>query len=401
MGLTPKAARYKLNVDEDFMSDVASAYDHFQSNPSLDEGWKGALAGTAVGDIGGAVLGGTVGGPVGATIGGALGGAAGGIAGDALGDMVDEGPKNFLQVLSKKPEQRFESKKMKDIQLESWENQLNSLLTEGISVSSSTGQQGSPDSVSVTATDGDSQALLAALRNAGIGVFGGAEQQPEVGFGINQGGEGEAEGHGTDPEASPDVVGDGDDMIALIKKMTGIEQPPTQGFSDQGDEEGQDFEDEEGSDETALQPADDSEEETSGDADEESSDDEDKEETDEGNAFTGKLKQTPQGGSFEQGGKEYKDTSSIEEGEETCSECGGSMTEGHECGHEQVEEAYANSDDDQKLQDMKYMIQSLSGGLNGPKRSQATGDIKQVTMADQMMKESRDLLVDWQKLSGI
>jgi len=420
-GLTPKAARYKVSFDEDFMSDVSSAYEHYQSNPAIDEGWKGALAGTAAGDIGGAVLGGTVGGPVGATIGGALGGAAGGIAGDALGDMVDEGPKNFLQVLSKKPEQRFESKNMKDIQLENWENQLNSLLTEGISVSSSTGQQGSPDSVSVTATDGDSQALLAALRNAGIGVFGGGDQQPEVGFGINQGGEEGGEGHGTDPEASPEVVGDGDDMIALIKKMTGIEQPPTQGFGDQDSEEdGQDYEDEEGSDETALQPADGEE-----GSDEEGS--EEKEETDEGNAFTGKLKQTPQGDEFKLGDKSYKDTSEIEEGgfdrekfgsdgagsmgagggdiakegEEKCSECGGSMTEGHECGHEQVEEAYANSDDDQKLQDMKYLLQSLSGGLNGPKRSQATGNVKQVTMADQMMKESRDMLIDWKKLSGI
>lgn len=37
-------------------------------------------------------------------------------------------------------------------------------------------------------------------------------------------------------------------------------------------------------------------------------------ETEEGNAFTAKLKQTPKGGTFELGGKKYKDTSNLEEG---------------------------------------------------------------------------------------
>ena len=40
---------------------------------------------------------------------------------------------------------------------------------------------------------------------------------------------------------------------------------------------------------------------------------------DEGNAFTGKLASTPKGGKFKVGGKEFKDTSSIEEG--TCPSC--------------------------------------------------------------------------------
>jgi hypothetical protein len=271
--------------------------------------------------------------------------------------------------------------------------------------------------------------LLAALRNAGIGVFGGHEQSvgfdDQQGHGVASQGEEEAPGHGADPEESPSVVGDGDDMMALIKKMTGIETPPTQGFGDSGEEEGQDYEDEGGEQAGTLEPA--SDEEGSDEESEEGSDEEeDKEETDEGNAFTGKLKQTPQGGTFKQGGKEYKDTSEIEEGgfdperfgsdgsgaggagggdikqegEETCNECG-MMESECECDHEHVEESYANSDDDQEMQDFKFMLQSLSGGLNGPKRSQATGNVKQVTMGDQMMKESRDMLVDWKKLSGI
>jgi hypothetical protein len=58
---------------------------------------------------------------------------------------------------------------------EDLENQLSALLTEskvvneGLSVSMSTGQQGSPDSVSVTATDGDSEKLLAFIKQVGLG----------------------------------------------------------------------------------------------------------------------------------------------------------------------------------------------------------------------------------------
>jgi hypothetical protein len=38
IGMTPKAARYKINYDEDFISDVASAYHHFTSHPEVKEG---------------------------------------------------------------------------------------------------------------------------------------------------------------------------------------------------------------------------------------------------------------------------------------------------------------------------------------------------------------------------
>ena len=84
--------------------------------------------------------------------------------------------------------------------------------------------------------------------------------------------------------------------------------------------------------------------------------------------------------------KKYKDTSSIEEGHaETCNECG-MMESECECDHEeQVEESYANSDDDKAMQDLQYMLQTLAGGLNKPKTSQATGNIIKVTMEDTLM----------------
>jgi len=163
--------------------------------------------------------------------------------------MDPEGVKegNFLSTLGQS-NKTFESKKMKDIQLENWEKELNSLLTinEGITVSTSTGQQGSPDSVSVNATDGDSAELLQVLRQAGLGVFGGEEERSSYGSPMHSH---EPTGAGSEPEMSPAVVGDGDDMMALIKKMSGI-----QDSGDQGSEEPEgvavvDFSSEEGSEE--------------------------------------------------------------------------------------------------------------------------------------------------------
>ena len=43
IGMTPKAARNLISYDEDFISDVASAYDHYQSNPGLDESNSGMI----------------------------------------------------------------------------------------------------------------------------------------------------------------------------------------------------------------------------------------------------------------------------------------------------------------------------------------------------------------------
>jgi hypothetical protein len=140
------------------------------------------------------------------------------------------------------PKKTFESK---DMQVESWEKELNTLLTEGFTVTSTTGQQGQPDSVSINATDADAQELLAIVRQAGLGVFGGDENTPTSAYGAPVG---QADGTGTQPEVSPEIVGDDGDMMALIKKMSGIQSsgPVT------GEPEGTmdaDYEDEEGEEE--------------------------------------------------------------------------------------------------------------------------------------------------------
>lgn len=337
------------------------------------------------------------------------------------------------------PKKTFESNTMKDIQLENWEKELNSLLTlnEGITVSSSTGQQGSPDSVSVNATDADAQQLLQVLRQAGVGVFGGEEAHSNYGAPMN----GDTEGHGTEPESSPTVVGDGDDMMALIKKMTGIqdsgeergEQP---GTLEPAGEEGNDYEDEEGSEEQdgdekldelspetissyqqkATPQAFDASNPKSGQRTaglvstigRTTSEGED-EVTDEGNAFSGAVAKAKQDGiqpgeKINVGGKQYpvKEEGMEHEHEDhgTCNECG--MYEARcvcEPGEEQVEENFANEPDEEMA--MLKQLLGQGGDLHRQKHSQAVGNPTQVTFETKLLKDSSNLLTDWKKLSGI
>ena len=113
---------------------------------------------------------------------------------------------------------------------ESFDKQLNALLeseekvSEGMTVSISKGQQGSPDSVSVSAQDGEADQLLSIIKSAGMGLFGGDEQN---GYGAPQG---TAGAHG-----GINVVDDHDGMMALMKKLSGGEM---QNSSDYEDEEG-------------------------------------------------------------------------------------------------------------------------------------------------------------------
>jgi hypothetical protein len=159
------------------------------------------------------------------------------------------GSNGFLKTLST-PTTFNESNDMKDKQFESWEQELNSLLTEGITVSHSTGQQGSPDSLSINATEHDAGELMSILRNSGMEMFGGKQQ--EVGYGgPEHGGEegGEEFHQGIEIAPSPEVVGDGDDMLALIKKMSGIESDSNTPGSVEVDYEDEEDNDKEGHDE--------------------------------------------------------------------------------------------------------------------------------------------------------
>jgi hypothetical protein len=308
----------------------------------------------------------------------------------------EDKPFGFMKQISA-PTKTFESKDMKDVQLESWEKELTSLLHEGITVTSSQGQQGTPDSVSINATDSDAQELLSIVRQAGLGVFGGGDEQEHSGYGAPM--SGDEGGSGTEPQMSPSVVGDGDDMMALIKKMSGIQSDPGPSAGGEEHDHGQDGQD---GPEGTLTP--DYEEETG------------EEKTDEGNAFSGAVAKAKQDGvqpgeKINVGGEEYPVK---EEGDETvngngkyqkaeggsCNECG--MFEARcvcSSGKEQVEE-YANDAGNEEMAQLKHML-GQGNDLHRQKRNQSVGNPTQVTTETRLFKDTSNLLVDWQKLSGI
>jgi hypothetical protein len=276
------------------------------------------------------------------------------------------------------------------------------------------------------------------LRNAGLGGLGGAKQEhgQEVNnYGLPMSG---GEHHGPeaqliavdDPHAHSEMSDEGgDDMMALIKKMTGIEAGGEEGGQDYESEEGHEGHDHEDGkcEECGQSPCecDDEHEEV------------DEAEMEEGNMFTGNLaKAREQGKSeadldgdgdmekvqeddMEEGnmftgnlakaraqGKEHADLDGdgdmekVDEGhEESCNECGYPM---ESCGCEHpVDEGFANSADDTADQDLEYMMKTISGGLNRQKHDQSTVPVIKVTLEGTLMKDSTDLLSDFRKLSGI
>ncbi len=302
---------------------------------------------------------------------------------------------NFIDSLGKGTKFTKEGTEMKDIQLESWESQLNSLLTEGITVSSSQGQQGAPDSVSVTATETDADALLSVLRNAGIGGFGAEPEAPEIGYGVTQGGEEDFDGTGTEPQPSPDVVGDDGDMLSMLKKMAGLDGGDA--VVAVGGEEGQDYEDEAGGEEQAqtLEPAGDEEGSEEQDSGEEESDDEE-EQTDEGNAFGQEVRQKKSDNIPDSQQRITTGGQNLPVKEEaTCESCG-CVHEGDTCDTEQVEENFANTPghgtEEQELAKLKALL-SMGNDMHRMKQSQAMGNPVRVAESD--------ALAQWKKLSGI
>ena len=310
----------------------------------------------------------------------------------------------LMRDLAKKSPFALEGKNMKDMQVESWEKELNSLLNEGITVSSSTGQQGSPDSVSINATDSDAQELLAIVRQAGVGVFGGGDK-PTSAYGAPMDAHAHAhgaepEGHGVEPEMSPSVVGDGDDMLALIKKMTGIEsgaEAPAAGEL----EVTSDYEDEEGEEDSGEQSYDDeegSEEEPTDDAEDSGEEADDEEEVDEGNFYAHNVLKAKQAGKKKADLDGDGDMDQVkEEGEQTCNECGGAMYEGHSCDNEQVEENFSNDAGGDAMANTEMMklkaLLSMGNDMHKMKHDNTVGNPTQVAF--------RESINDWMKLSGI
>lgn len=114
-----------------------------------------------------------------------------------------------------------------DYAFESWDRELQSLLTEseavseGLSVSVSKGQQNSPDSVTITAQDAEADQLLQLVKHAGLGLFGDDHAEPSQAMSVQP-------AHGAPDEVGAggvdiDVVDGSDDMLSLMQKLGGVE----------------------------------------------------------------------------------------------------------------------------------------------------------------------------------
>lgn len=124
-----------------------------------------------------------------------------------------------------------------DYAFEAWDRQLENLINEGLSVSISKDNANAPDSVSVNATDQEADKLLALVRQAGMGIFGG-EDEAEMSHAPVIGGASEINAPG-----EIEVVDDHDGMMNLIKRMSNIGGGDHQEDYDDGD-----YADEEGHD---------------------------------------------------------------------------------------------------------------------------------------------------------
>jgi len=139
------------------------------------------------------------------------------------GVVAEVGRGEYMKQQASKPGNTFkafgqtmhDSDVLDEFAFEAFDSQLKALLeseekvSEGMTVSISKGQQGAPDSVSVSAQDGEADQLLSIIKSAGMGLFGGEEK----GFNAPQGSAG---AHG-----GISVVDDHDGMMALMKKLSG------------------------------------------------------------------------------------------------------------------------------------------------------------------------------------
>ena len=338
------------------------------------------------------------------------------------------------------------AKKKKDVQMESWDKQLKTLLSEGLTVSTSVGNQGGQDTVSITASDTDAHQLLQMLQNAGMGSgvphhavqaaaapatvlpkdvssspalsaasSGSATDDNVETPGTNvssmpmpRGMAFSVQPEETEAPSAPEEFGtldqeevvsalgseqssaddSGDSALAAIKKLMGAHgasevsaqeaTPPeskapateTETEVEESDEDGKKPDED---DDGVPDWADKNEGEDYREDDSEESDDEDKEK--------------------------------VEEGAQTCNECGGLMEDDHQCGqlNEWSNSPDGQSKDEQFDTDMKFMQDVITAGLNGRK---STGQATTPVLASQTNRQMSegyniDVAAEMRKLAGI
>jgi len=286
---------------------------------------------------------------------------------------------------------------------ESLDKQLNALLeskeevAEGMTVSISKGQQGSPDSVSVSAQDGEAEQLLSLIKSAGLGLFGGEETN---GYGAPEG--------STQAPGGIEVVDDHDGMMALMKKLTGGEP----GNGDYADEEG--HEEHEHTDEEACNECGMAYESCGCDHDDKEVVDE--VESEDQMTYNVAEDNPPDSGAADTA-EEIADTDQANASAASYDEAEGEEeaaadeaveeddTSDLDPDEEQVDESLANSADDTFEADINFMTKVISGGLN---KQKATGQTTIPVVASQLNRmhshdttDVNESVADWKKLAGI
>ena len=316
---------------------------------------------------------------------------------------------------------RYDSN-LDEFAFESLDKQLNSLLeseekvSEGMTVSISKGQQGAPDSVSVSAQDGEADQLLSIIKSAGMGLFGGDEQN---GYGAPQG--------STQAPGGIEVVDDHDGMMALMKKLSGGGDMPSGGDYESEEGHGEEGHSHEGEEDSCNECGMAYESCGCDHGDEEVVDEQESEDQMMYNVAEEGAQNPPDNGSANstnatQGNAaanaslasadaeenaDDKEVTVSEEDEDTTGEEAGEDDE--EKVEEGIYESYANSADDTFEADIEFMTNVITGGLN---KRKATGQTTIPVIAGQKnrmgadglgspMKESTDLLKDFRKLSGL
>ena len=295
---------------------------------------------------------------------------------------------------------------------ESWDNELNNLLNEyteiqeGMTVSISKGNQNQPDSVTVSAQDSEADQLLAVIKQAGLGLFGG-DDNGQVGQSSPMSLQ-PADG-GDESAAEIGVVDDHDGMMDLIRKVTGASsQPNVVAIGDEeGGEDNGDYEDEEGHSEHEHEETDDTPCESCGGVHEgDCAPEGDKEMVDEVESEDQQEFEVSEDNAPDSGAAETTADENAEASEDQALATVDAAQD-EEPVNEWANDAGENSkdfDDESFKTDIDFMTNIISGGLNKKKSTgQSTIPVvaSQASRLGNPMQESTDLLHDWRSLAGI
>ena len=284
---------------------------------------------------------------------------------------------------------------------EAWDNQLNSLLTEGeqvdegMTVSITKGQQGAPDSVSINAQDAEADKLLAFVKQAGLGIFGGEESTTSA-YGAPM----SADAEGGSDIGGISVVDDHDGMMNLMKKLSGM-------GGEAGPQDSHDYEEEGSDEEHSHEHADEETCNECGMAYEACGGNHgDKEMVEDGvDEITGPDDET-QEEYMDQEEEEVAEAEEVVNNDDEANEENSdavrdaALAQAADNNEKQVDEGeYANSDDDTFAADIDFMTNVISGGLN---KKKSTGQTTIPVIAGQDRTTANESIVaDWMKLAGI